>query len=445
MSTIVTKLYKPIGKTAIWDITSKCNLKCKHCYQSYDKMNLEFSNADITKIINNLIKLNVNHIHILGGEPLICKSINYLVKQAKANNLLVSINTNGTLLTEKMAEQLKVDGLDILTFSMDGGTDSINDNIRGNGVLKKVKNSIKIAQKAELHISIAFTISNENYLDFENVLKYCMENKINILRIIPVYNYSCANDNNIGISSYSIILDEIDKVIRNNINEIKECGLRFNSDFRLKVLEYFNRTYGDIMEGDAGGLLCQPGDNYFVIKADSIITPCIGFSNIEQNLTIKEENAYNLKCVENVESVRAVRDFRNKIFEDNYFSFCKRCDLFGNFCTPCPFYDKSVIEQCYWAMKKITERNKHLLNYKYNLKDGCMLKENYIINMQGEKCRVNNFLAEYIYRLTHYNKTANETISSLTSEKITDNERFEIIDIIDYLCNKKFLIKNEVD
>lgn len=54
------------------EISNRCNLKCLHCYNESDiHCNKTMSFENFKKVIDNLIKIRVRRIQIIGGEPLI--------------------------------------------------------------------------------------------------------------------------------------------------------------------------------------------------------------------------------------------------------------------------------------------------------------------------------------------------------------------------------------
>ena len=52
-----------------WNITSNCNLRCKHCFRSEYYCD-ELNKDKIDKLIDLFINKNVNRIILTGGEPL---------------------------------------------------------------------------------------------------------------------------------------------------------------------------------------------------------------------------------------------------------------------------------------------------------------------------------------------------------------------------------------
>jgi MoaA/NifB/PqqE/SkfB family radical SAM enzyme len=64
-----------------WDITKKCNLKCKHCrsVDYYDGKKgegiIDLSTKEVFKVIDDIARNGVTRIHFLGGEPFMMKDL----------------------------------------------------------------------------------------------------------------------------------------------------------------------------------------------------------------------------------------------------------------------------------------------------------------------------------------------------------------------------------
>jgi MoaA/NifB/PqqE/SkfB family radical SAM enzyme len=110
-------------------ITECCNLRCEFCLHGTEKateypfetMPVEY----IHKLVDDFYKNNkkVKQILISGiGEPLIHRDIIEIVKALHKISEKIGIVSNGTLLNEKVSEDLLEAGLDILRISINGLT-----------------------------------------------------------------------------------------------------------------------------------------------------------------------------------------------------------------------------------------------------------------------------------------------------------------------------------
>lgn len=96
-------------KFAWIEVTNKCNLKCRHCYNESDnqcKMSMSLNNYKI--VIESLLKLRVPRIQLIGGEPFLCdrKLLKEMLDYTVGKFQLIEIFTNGTLLDYEWVEYL---------------------------------------------------------------------------------------------------------------------------------------------------------------------------------------------------------------------------------------------------------------------------------------------------------------------------------------------------
>ncbi len=120
------------------EFSSYCNLRCSFCSLDHEKPKVRIEPELLDKFFDNLIsdqrfrKVEVIHLHN-GGETLLHPEIGKLLeiikkyknKATQANNKfpIIHLLTNGTPLTEKKSIEILTSGaIDVMEFSMDGGT-----------------------------------------------------------------------------------------------------------------------------------------------------------------------------------------------------------------------------------------------------------------------------------------------------------------------------------
>jgi radical SAM protein with 4Fe4S-binding SPASM domain len=156
----------------VWNLTNRCNLKCRHCYLSAEDRDYsrELTTTEAKAFIDDLVKMEVPILIFSGGEPLARKDIFQLGEYAAGQGLRVVISSNGTLITEEVAGKLKESGFLYVGVSLDG-LQEIHDKFRGiegafEGALKGIRNSLQ----AGIKTGIRFTASRLNYRELPNVL-----------------------------------------------------------------------------------------------------------------------------------------------------------------------------------------------------------------------------------------------------------------------------------
>jgi radical SAM protein with 4Fe4S-binding SPASM domain len=91
------------------DLTHRCNLKCIHCYldpqdRKGKERQEELSTEEILSILDEITDAGCLYLLITGGEPLLRRDFVQIYRRAKENGLLVTIFTNGTLISNRILD-----------------------------------------------------------------------------------------------------------------------------------------------------------------------------------------------------------------------------------------------------------------------------------------------------------------------------------------------------
>jgi len=83
------------------ELTQRCNLDCKFCFNKIHQRKKELSTEEVKKVINNIVNSGIKAVRFTGGEPFLRKDLKVILKYAKSKGLYVILNTNGTFIDEK--------------------------------------------------------------------------------------------------------------------------------------------------------------------------------------------------------------------------------------------------------------------------------------------------------------------------------------------------------
>lgn len=129
----------------IIDVTEVCNLACIHCPQPLFRQSKYYTGSFLspelsTKAVDEVKKYGadtVQYIRFTGeGEPLLHKNIYEMLKYAVVNSSkIVTLTTNGTIMTESRIEKLVDTGINVIDISIDAYKAETYAKIRVNGSL----------------------------------------------------------------------------------------------------------------------------------------------------------------------------------------------------------------------------------------------------------------------------------------------------------------------
>ena len=146
--------------TIQWDITSGCNLRCKHCYSSSaDSDPDELAEDEALRIIKEAYDIGVHSLHILGGEPFFRSDVIHLLQEASRLGLTCHVSSNGTLIDGSKTGALS--GLTGLTVdvSLDSVDPQVHDWLRGKGAFHKAISGIHHLAKDGIRFSTTCTVN----------------------------------------------------------------------------------------------------------------------------------------------------------------------------------------------------------------------------------------------------------------------------------------------
>src|SRR4051794_16958326 len=96
----------------------RCNLACTYCNE-FDKDSPPVPTDEMLRRIDKLCELGTGIITFSGGEPTLHPDLDLLIRRVRDNGAIVTLITNGYLLTPDRIKRLNKAGLDYLQISID--------------------------------------------------------------------------------------------------------------------------------------------------------------------------------------------------------------------------------------------------------------------------------------------------------------------------------------
>jgi radical SAM protein with 4Fe4S-binding SPASM domain len=364
----------------VWNITARCNLRCKHCYEDAGILSkglpCELTDKEKIKVMEEIVKTNIPTFAFAGGEPLMDPVFWELAKIGKEGGLYMSINTNGTLITKKVAERLKEIGFAYYGISLDGASPEVHDEFRGlkgsfEKALNGIKNLIEVGEADK--VCISFTVARENAIIKNQIPEMIKLRETLGIRKVVLYNYIPCGRADFGNDLTCEEREKLFELFYDDLKNGKESLLSTAPQFGRYCKQMYELGYGEytvighFTSGNAKKLKnlveliggCGAGRAYIAIQPDGRITPCVFMPNVyigsmKENGENKKENLLN--TWENSDVLNIIRDRRNHPerygCKGKYFSVCGGCvarsyAYFGDFISPDPgcVLNKEIIEE----------------------------------------------------------------------------------------------------
>ena len=191
-------------------LTDRCIMKCSYCYMlkgiplgyDYSMMTQEIAQYGIDLFTRSLAEsqgygVSMPRIGFFGGEPLlnfpILSEAMRVIEEYKSSgrlaaNTLVTLNTNGTLVTPEIARFLGQHDVRVI-ISLDGWQ-SINDTYRlyrtGTGTFDDVVRGLETLEAAGVQPTVSCTVYDHNVDNIEEVLEWILDNfKVTAVSLNP--------------------------------------------------------------------------------------------------------------------------------------------------------------------------------------------------------------------------------------------------------------------
>lgn len=177
-------------------LTERCNLRCKHCYQSGTVA--EMSYEEICGAIDNVTsaieswateyEMEISpSFHFTGGEPLLRKELSAVLGYARERGFSTSLMSNGTLIDAAMARRIREAEVNDVQVSLDG-LEATHDSLRGKGSYKRALRGIGNLVAQGVETSINLTVSRANADQTEGLVRLAGDLRvasISFSRLVP--------------------------------------------------------------------------------------------------------------------------------------------------------------------------------------------------------------------------------------------------------------------
>ena len=381
-----------MNRTIKWDITNKCGLRCRHCYNSRYFAEKDIHEPQISEVMNALTvfeKMGASRIHFLGGEPLMSLALIPALLFAKNKSIITTITTNGMLLSANMMEMLLNLNVAFIAVSLDGITEETNDAIRGNGVFRNVVSNLKTAVRinriydGSTKIYITLTLTKKNASQSAGIMEFAKSVGVDgvLVATLDHEGDAVANWDEIALTTEEWV-DSVESIVAQK---------HLYPDMYLEVVckkplsEYLYRKYGwknKVLEKEAD--YCNGTDEEYYVRADGTIWPCRKASD-QRCRGVQEENGCDCGLAPNAFTAEPETVLKNTYLSSFYrFSrdietytrspFCLSCKCHTT-CIPCPLDAAKgyVSDECVCARKRLKDYMAKINEQCLQLSDDCFV------------------------------------------------------------------------
>lgn len=259
-----------------FELTARCNFNCPMCYvhmtqEQVDAAGKELTAAQWLDIAKAAKDRGMVFGLLTGGEPLVRKDFFEIYDGMREMGILLSINSNGSMLQGKILERFLENPPFRFNISLYGGSNETYRSMCGIPAYTSVKENIRALRQAGVDVSLNLSITPYNKDDLARIYADSVELDVNVRASSYMYpsvrvngeQYGCGNRLSCEESAkYSVEWDK----------------LRFTEEeFALRAQNMAQKIKTEqegcpLEEGD--GVRCRAGSSSFWMTWDGKMTPC---------------------------------------------------------------------------------------------------------------------------------------------------------------------------
>ena len=259
-----------------FELTARCNFNCPMCYVHMTQEQVDAAGKELTArqwldIAKAAKDRGMVFALLTGGEPLVRKDFFEIYDGMREMGILISINSNGSMLQGKILEKFLEAPPVRFNISLYGGSNETYRNMCGIPAYDRVKENIRALRQAGVDVSLNLSITPYNKDDLARIYRDAVELDVNVRASSYMYpsvringeQYGCGNRLSCEESAkYSVEWDK----------------LRFTEEeFTLRAESMAQKIQ---MEGDGcpmeegEGIRCRAGTSSFWVTWDGKMMPC---------------------------------------------------------------------------------------------------------------------------------------------------------------------------
>ena len=308
----------PILKSIQFEITSRCNERCIHCYIPTSKKDKgkDMSFEQFCKIIDEFADMGGLHVSLSGGEVFLHHDIIKMIQYCREKDMEICILSNLITLKDVQIPFIKAANVSYIQVSLYSMTPEIHDAITTvKGSFMRTKSAIEKLIKANIPIQISCPLMNKNKDSYLEVLEYAKSLNIKVFSDFILMAQADLSTHNL---ENRLSIEDTEKIIRQIIE--------FDLDYSKWVKEKRPLLETIEIEKYRKQPICGVGINNFCVSENGDVYPCPGWQSFIVG-NVKQQSLHDIwNKSSKLTSLRRITQ--------GDFPKCISCEA-RNFCTRC--------------------------------------------------------------------------------------------------------------
>ena len=259
-----------------FELTARCNFDCPMCYVHLKQEDVDARGRELTAqqwidLAREAKDRGMVFVLLTGGEPFVRKDFFEIYGAMKKMGLLISINSNGSMLTGEVLRRLIEDPPFRINISLYGGCAETYRTMCGNDAFERVVENIRAVKEAGIDVRINLSITGYNRQDVEKIYRISQDLGVHVKAASYMFPSIRVNGQQFGQG------DRLDP------EEAAECAVQWDQ-LRFTPEEFQSRAQKmhrlaaveapDCPTELDAGVSCRAGSTSFWMTWDGRMLPC---------------------------------------------------------------------------------------------------------------------------------------------------------------------------
>jgi radical SAM protein with 4Fe4S-binding SPASM domain len=265
----------------VWNITDRCNLKCRHCYMGATghRSDGELTPEEALDLVDRMGAAGVPTLFMTGGEMFSRPDVWDLLEAAHSHGIRLVVSTNGTMIDEDDIARLAGLGVDYAAVTIYGPPAFHDDYVLVPGAYERIVETARIMREHGIRLCVKTTVNQDTWPHLPYVIATAKELGARVLYPCDLVTTGRATD----LATRSVGPDEWRKFAEMIVEEVLSDpdGLEFDVGANPSIVPYVAGLLAERGQDTSAGSArlelmsaCPVGHGHMAVNARGDIMPC---------------------------------------------------------------------------------------------------------------------------------------------------------------------------
>lgn len=247
------------GLRIVLEVTSYCNLNCRHCFACSGKK--ELTTQELVDIVRQLPQISAEKIILTGGEPLLRNDIEEIILLAHHLGIRVDLNTNMYFFSDDRSKSLWDSGLREISTSIDG-LQKYHDWFRKKeGSFQRTIDGIKRATSIGYEVDVHGVCTPSNLAQIGEIIDLCADLNVSSYTMFSVVSQG-QGISQLHSKEFSLSTNDIETLY----DILHQKRRQYRSTMAIRTIDIFQKPECH---------KCPMGQSVVGITSEGYLKPCL--------------------------------------------------------------------------------------------------------------------------------------------------------------------------